>query len=384
YSRVAIVKNDKPEVIANAQGAHSTPSVVAFNENETLVGEVAYNFGTKNPTNTVFDAKRFLGRNQDDEVLSSEGKRWRFNVMYKEQKPVFQVPYNGSPTNFTPEQICGQIFANLKSTAEAYMHTNIRNAVLCCPAHFTSQQREELIHSACDANLSVLLVISKPIATAIAYDLDKNDSGQQTILIFSMGARSCEVVVLDVNTGCFQERSVKVDHSLGGDAIDDILVDWFVDQFKRKHKLDPSESHRSLFKIRSGCENAKRQLSQTASTRVEVESAHEGLDFSQNLSRAKFEEMVSVISAVVQLLRSVYSAGSINKVLMAGGCSRIPKVQSIVQQSLPDVEVCLNILPDEAGVLGTAIQGSTLVGSSWSTAEANSSNIEISALPRVC
>jgi len=324
---------------------------VGFLDGELLVGDVAWNNAPKNPTNTVVDCKRMFGRKVDD--LAAEKKRWKFALATKDGKAAVQVNHKGQDTVMSAEQIGGHIIANLKQTAESYVHAGVKNAVRLrgsqypAPRTIVSPSLVERWPARCRAGddctgafrrctarctrrgsracwnyvsaprpsqrgvparradgpscaaCRVLRVISEPVAAAIAYDLDQPDpvAPACTFAVFNIGSRSCEVVVMGVSGGVFTHLGSAVDHSFGGDCIDDALLKWAAEQFKKKHKMDPSESARSMARLRVGCERAKKQLTLVASTKVEVESAHEGIDFSAALSRAKFDELTAAVTA---------------------------------------------------------------------------------------
>ncbi|KAJ1493958.1 heat shock protein 70 family [Baffinella frigidus] len=387
-SSVAVVRGGKPEAVANAQGTHSTPSVVGFLDGELLVGDVACNNAPKNPTNTVVDCKRMFGRKAED--LAADAKRWKCALTQKDGKIAVQVVHKGQNTAFTAEQIGGHIISNLKQTAESYVHAGVKNAVLTAPAYFDDSQRAALVEAAGHAGITVLRVISEPVAAAIAYDLDQPNplNPFSTFAVFNIGSRSCEVVVLDVKGGIFSERGAAVDHSFGGDCIDDVLLKWCAEQFKKKHKMDPSETSRSMARLRVGCERAKKQLTLISSTKIEVESAHEGIDFSVSISRAKFDELTSSVTAkatsVVEaaLANAKVTAADLAQMLLVGASSRIPRVQALLQAALPGVELQTAIAPEEAAVMGAALQAEALIGHRVTPSAACQISAQVPSTPR--
>jgi len=293
-SRVAVQRNDNIEVIANPDGNHSTPSVISFNDAEILVGDVALASAATNPTNTVVECKRMLGATAAE--LDSDIKRWKFAVgTSKEGKSAAKVQYKNASTTFTGEQLCGHIIANLKASAEAYVHDNVKFCVLTAPAFFTDKQRAALADAASSVGLLVLRVISDPVAAAIAYGLDKEDQEDATVAVFSMGARTCEVAVLQTRGGLLNQIGAASDHSIGGDVVMEIITNWCMDEFKKKHKMDPRESKKSVERFKKACDLAKKQLSQAPQVRIEVESAHEGVDFSVMLSALKMNDLISPV-----------------------------------------------------------------------------------------
>ena len=265
-SRVACCRNDNIEVIANPDGNHATPSVVAFNELEILVGDVALAAQATNPASTVVECKRMLGVTAGE--LDADAGRWKFAVgSSKDGKAAAMVRYKNAETVFTGEQLCSHIITNLKATAEAYVHSSVKFCVLSAPAFFSDKQREALAEAAASAGFKVLRVISDPIAAAIAYGLDKEQHGDTTIAVVSMGARTCELAVLKSRGGILHQVGAASDHSIGGDEVHEIITNWAMDEFKKKHKMDPRESKKSVDRFRKACESAKRQLSQTAQVR---------------------------------------------------------------------------------------------------------------------
>ena len=288
---MAVQRNSIVEVIANPDGNHATPSVVAFNEHEILVGDVALASLARNPTNTVVECKRMLGVAAGD--LSEEAKRWKFEVgSSKDGKAAARVNYKNQDTVLTGEEICRQVIMNLKETAEAYVHENVKSCVLTAPAFFSDRQRAALVDAATSAGLQVLRVISDPMAAAIAYGLDSEQARDERIAVFSMGARQSEFAVLQSHGGVLHQIGTASDHSIGGDEVHELIMNWAMDEFKKKHKMDPRESKRSVDRFCKASEAAKRQLSQTAQVRLEVENAHEGVDFVVMLSAQKMNDLM--------------------------------------------------------------------------------------------
>lgn len=385
-SRVAVQRNENIEVIANPDGNHATPSVVSFNESEILVGDVALASAATNPTNTVVECKRMLGVSAAD--LEGDAKRWKFTVgTSKDGKSAAQVQYKNTNTTFTGEQLCGQIIANLKATAEAYVHDGVKFCVLTAPAYFTDKQRAALADAASSAGLQVVRIISDPVAAAIAYGLDKEQEEDATVAVFSMGARSCEVAVLQTRGGILHQLGFASDHSVGGDEVHEIIMNWAMDEFKKKHKMDPRESKKSVERFKKACDVAKKQLSQAPQVRIEVESAHEGVDFSVMLSALKMNDLISpVIKGITKLIDSALGQAGVapdamRKVVLVGGGCRIPKVQAVVKTSFPGAELCSSLNSDEVVVMGAAAQGAALVGCRMALHEALKKSVQLPVTP---
>jgi len=386
-SRVAVKRNENIEVIANPDGNHATPSVVAFNDAEILVGDVALASAATNATNTVVESKRMLGVTAAE--LGDDTQRWKFDVgTGKDGKAAARVQYKRADATFTGEQLCGQIIANLKATAEAYVHDGVKFCVLTAPAFFSEKQRAALANAASSAGLQVLRIITDPVAAAIAYGLDTEQHADATIAVISMGARTCEVAVLQSRGGILHQIGAASDHSIGGDEVHEIIMKWAMDEFKKKHKMDPRESKKSVDRFQKASEVAKRQLSQAPQVRLEVESAHEGIDFFVMLSALKMNDLIApVLQGISRLIASALSqagvaAENMDKVVLVGGGCRIPKVQAIVQKAFVNAELCSSLNADEVVVMGAAEQAATLVGCKILLADATKAVVDVPVTPR--
>jgi len=290
YSCVGIWQNERAEIIANDQGNRTTPSWVAFTDSERLIGDAAKNQAAMNPENTVFDAKRLIGRKMDDPGVLDDMKHFPFTVKGKEgNKPHIYVQFKGEEKSFSPEEISSMILTKMKETAEAYLGKDVKHAVVTVPAYFNDSQRQATKDAGLIAGLNVLRIINEPTAAAIAYGLEKKGAGEQNILIFDLGGGTFDVSILTIDDGIFEVKATAGDTHLGGEDFDNRLVSYVLQEFKRKHKKDPSDNARALRRIRTACERAKRTLSSAAQTTIEVDSAFEGIDFYTNITRAKFE-----------------------------------------------------------------------------------------------
>jgi heat shock 70kDa protein 1/2/6/8 len=373
YSAVGVFQNGKVEIIANDQGNRTTPSHVAFTDTERLIGDAAKNQIAMNPTNTIFDAKRAIGRSFNNEDLQSDMKHWSFTVVNENNKPKFEVEFKGEKKRFTPEEISSMILVKMKETAEAYLGQKVTDAVVTVPAYFNDSQRQATKDAGAIAGLNVLRIINEPTAAAIAYGLDKINDKEHNILIFDLGGGTFDVSVLTIDQGVFEVKSTAGDTHLGGEDFDNRLVDHFVAEFKRKNRdKDLTTSSRALRRLRTACERAKRTLSSSTEASVEIDSLYEGIDFYTKITRARFEELCAdlfrgTLTPVENALRDAkMSKGDINEVILVGGSTRIPKVQKLLQDFFNGKELNKSINPDEAVAYGAAVQAAILSGAAQS------------------
>ncbi|AQK94249.1 putative mediator of RNA polymerase II transcription subunit 37c [Zea mays] len=344
YSCVGVWQHDRVEIIANDQGNRTTPSYVAFTDTERLIGDAAKNQVAMNPTNTVFDAKRLIGRRFSDPSVQSDMKLWPFKVVAGPgDKPMIVVSYKGEDKQFSAEEISSMVLTKMKEIAEAYLGSTIKNAVVTVPAYFNDSQRQATKDAGVISGLNVMRIINEPTAAAIAYGLDKKatSSGEKNVLIFDLGGGTFDVSLLTIEEGIFEVKATAGDTHLGGEDFDNRMVNHFVQEFKRKHKKDISGNPRALRRLRTACERAKRTLSSTAQTTIEIDSLYEGIDFYTTITRARFEELN------MDLFRK---------------CMRIPKVQQLLQDFFNGKELCKSINPDEAVAYGAAVQAAILSG----------------------
>ena len=370
YSCVGVWQNERVEIIANDQGNRTTPSYVAFTESERLIGDAAKNQVSMNPENTVFDAKRLIGRKIDDSSIQNDMKHWSFKVVGKDGgKPHIQVNFKGEEKTFSPEEISAMVLIKMKETAESYLGDVVKDAVITVPAYFNDGQRQATKDAGAIAGLNVLRIINEPTAAAIAYGLDKKGQGESNILIFDLGGGTFDVSLLTIDDGIFEVKATAGDTHLGGEDFDNRLVSWCVQEFKRKTKKDPTGNNRALRRLRTACERAKRTLSASTETTIEVDSLFDGSDFMTKITRAKFEELCidlfrSTIDPVDRVLRdSKMSKSSINEIVLVGGSTRIPKVCSLLMEYFNGKELNRSINPDEAVAYGAAVQAAILTGS---------------------
>lgn len=369
YSCVGVFKNDQVEIIANDQGNRTTPSYVAFTDSERLVGDAAKNQVAMNPTNTVFDAKRMIGRKYDDPDLQSDMKHWPFKVTVKDGKPVIHVEYQGQQKSFFPEEISAMVLSKMKETAEAYLGEKVTNAVITVPAYFNDSQRQATKDAGEIAGLNVLRIINEPTAAAIAYGMDrKNETGEKIVLIFDLGGGTFDVTLLSIDGGVFEVKATAGDTHLGGEDFDNRLVDYFATEFKTRCGKDCRVNARATRRLRTACERVKRTLSSSTTANIEIDALYEGFDFFSKLTRARFEEMCrDQFEKCLEPVKKVLADASmkpqdVNDVVLVGGSTRIPKVQQIVTQFFGGKELNRSINPDEAVAYGAAVQAHILSG----------------------
>ena len=368
YSCVGYWKDNRCEIIANDQGNRTTPSFVAFTPDERLIGDSAKNQSSSNPTNSVYDAKRLIGRDFNDSVVQGELKLFPFNVTNKDNKIHIEVEYKGERKQFKPEEISSMVLVKMKEIAEAYLGEEVTDAVVTVPAYFNDSQRNSTKDACLIAGLNPLRIINEPTAAAIAYGLDKSDKGEQNVLIFDMGGGTFDCSLLTIEDGIFEVKATNGDTHLGGEDYDNILVQHFAQEFKRKYKLDLLESKKSVRRLKTACERAKRTLSSGNTASIELDSLYEGVDFFSNITRARFESLCmhlfqKAMDPVQKVLRdSKISKNNVHEVVLVGGSTRIPKVQELLSDFFGGKELCKSINPDEAVAYGAAVQAAILGG----------------------
>jgi heat shock protein 1/8 len=369
YSAVGVFQNGKVEIIANTQGNRTTPSYVAFNDSERIIGDAAKAQATLNAENTIFDAKRLIGRKIDDPSLVQDLKHWPFKVSGdSSKKPIIEVTYKGEPKKLQPEEVSSMILTYMKEIAESYLGEPVKSAVITVPAYFNDSQRQATKDAGVIAGLDVLRIINEPTAAALAYGLEKKSKTEQNILIFDLGGGTFDVSLLEIDDGFFEVKATAGDTHLGGEDFDSRMVGHFIEEFKRKHKKDISTNKRALKRLRTACERAKRTLSSSANANIEIDSLYEGIDFYTQISRAKFESLCEdlfrgCLDPVERVLRDAkIDKSKVDEVVLVGGSTRIPKVQKMLSDFFNGKELNKSINPDEAVAYGAAIQASILNG----------------------
>ncbi|KAI0509849.1 hypothetical protein KFK09_010446 [Dendrobium nobile] len=371
YSCVGVWQHDRVEIIANDQGNRTTPSYVAFTDTERLIGDAAKNQAAMNPINTVFDAKRLIGRRFSDPSVQNDSTLWPFKVIPGAgEKPMIVVKYKGEEKQFTAEEISSMVLTKMKEIAEAFLGKTVKNAVVTVPAYFNDSQRQATKDAGVIAGLNVMRIINEPTAAAIAYGLDKktNSSSEKNVLIFDLGGGTFDVSILTIEDGIFEVKATSGDTHLGGEDFDNRMVNHFMQEFKRKHKKDISNNPRALRRLRTACERAKRTLSSSAQTTIEIDSLFEGIDFYSSITRARFEELnIDLFRKCMEPVEKCMKDAKMDKrtiddVVLVGGSTRIPKVQQLLQDFFNGKELCKSINPDEAVAYGAAVQAAILSG----------------------
>ena len=367
YSCVSVFRNGTCEIIANSDGERTTPSWVAFNSGEKLVGQSAKSQAAMNTTNTIYDAKRLLGRKFSDPVLQQDLKHYAFGVSGdKDDKPIITLE---DGTVYYPEQISAMILSDMKKTAEDYLGYSVSKAVVTVPAYFNDSQRQSTKDACRISGLEPLRIINEPTAAAIAYGLDKNITDKEhNVLIFDLGGGTFDVSLLTIDDGMFEVKSTAGDTHLGGEDFDLRMLTHFVEEFKRKEKVDIRSNQRSMRRLRTSCEKAKRTLSSSTSAKIEIDALFDGKDFYSSITRARFEELCgdlfrNCLDPVEKVLRDAkMDKKDIHDIVMVGGSTRIPKVQKLVSDFFNGKDLCKSINQDEAVAYGAGVQAAILSG----------------------
>eukprot|EP00977_Amphora_coffeiformis_P004573 scaffold987_cov183-Amphora_coffeaeformis.AAC.1 len=368
YSCVGVWQNDRVEIIANDQGNRTTPSYVAFTDTERLIGDAAKSQAAMNATNTVFDAKRLIGRKFSDPSVQSDMKHWPFKVKSGPGgAPIIEVEYKGETKEFKAEEISSMVLSKMKEIAEAYLAKEVKNAVVTVPAYFNDSQRQATKDAGAISGLNVLRIINEPTAAAIAYGLDQKGD-EKNVLIFDLGGGTFDVSLLTIEEGIFEVKATAGDTHLGGEDFDNRMVDYFLQEFKRRHRKDMSENQRALRRLRTACERAKRTLSSSTQAHIEIDSLFEGIDFNSTITRARFEDLCmdyfkKCMDPCEKVLRdSKIAKNQVHEVVLVGGSTRIPKIQSLLSEFFNGKEPCKSINPDEAVAYGATVQAAILSG----------------------
>jgi len=369
YSCVAVWKDNQVDIIANDQGIRTTPSYVAFTETERLIGQSAKNQAGNNPENTVFDAKRLIGRKFTESGTQSDIKHFPFKVKADSQdNPVITVNYKGEDKDFKPEEISAMVLTKMKETAEEYLGHKVTDAVITVPAYFNDAQRQSTKDAGAIAGLNVLRIINEPTAAAIAYGLDKTGDTEKNILIADVGGGTTDFSLLSIDEGIFEVKATSGNNHLGGEDFDTRLVQHFAQEFKRKHKKDITENKRAMRRLKTTCENVKKNLSSSTQASVEIDSLFEGIDFSASITRARFEELCSdifreIFEPIDKVLKdSGISKSKVDEIVLVGGSTRIPKVQNYISDFFNGKSLNKSVNPDEAVAYGAAVQAAILTG----------------------
>ncbi|EEA28230.1 ATPase with role in protein import into the ER [Talaromyces marneffei ATCC 18224] len=367
YSCVGVMQNGKVEILVNDQGNRITPSYVAFTDDERLIGDAAKNQYAANPERTIFDIKRLIGRKYDDKDVQKDIKNFPFKVANQGGKPVVKVDVNKSSKTFTPEEVSAMVLTKMREIAEGYLGKTVTHAVVTVPAYFNDAQRQATKDAGTIAGLNVLRVVNEPTAAAIAYGLDKTGDERQ-IIVYDLGGGTFDVSLLSIDNGVFEVLATAGDTHLGGEDFDHRVMDYFVKLYNKKNDVDVSKDLKAMGKLKREVEKAKRTLSSQMSTRIEIEAFHDGKDFSETLTRAKFEELnmdlfKRTLKPVEQVLKDAkVKKADISDIVLVGGSTRIPKVQALLEEFFNGKKASKGINPDEAVAFGAAVQGGVLSG----------------------
>ena len=369
YSCVGVFQNGNVEIIANDQGNRTTPSYVSFTEDERLIGDAAKNASNQNPLNTVYEIKRMIGREFSDPILQKDLKHLSYTVVDQKNRPHVELVVNGETKRFSPEEISAMILTKMKQIAESYLGQKVTDCVITTPAYFNDAQRQSTKDAGLIAGMNVLRVINEPTAASIAYGLDKKDGKARNVLIFDCGGGTHDVSLLTIEDGVFEVKATGGDTHLGGSDLDQRIVAYLIQEFQNKHKVVIEDNKRILRRLATAAEKAKRALSTSTTTTIEVDSLFNGIDLQMTLTRAKFENLCMDIfqrtmAPVEQVLTdSKLSKSQVDEIVLVGGSTRIPKIRELLTKFFNEKELCHHINPDEAVAYGAAVQAALLSGS---------------------
>ena len=367
-SCVGVWQNGKVEIIANECGNRITPSFVSFTADERLIGDAAKSAIASNPSNTVFDAKRLIGKNFNDAQVQDSLKHLSYKVINKNNKPTIEVEFRNETKEFSAEEIGSMVLTKMKEIAEAFLGEEVKDAVITVPAYFNDSQRQATKDAGAIAGLNVLRIINEPTAAAIAYGLDKKAKGERNILIADIGGGTTDFSILTIEDSVFEVKATAGDTFLGGSDFDNKLLDYFTEEFKRKHKKDLTENKRAVRRLRTACESAKRTLSSASVANIEIDSLFDGVDFSSTITRAKFENLCDDLCKKTMvfldqvIVDSKISKDRIHEIVLVGGTTRIPRIQQLLSEYFNGKELCKSINPDECVAYGAAVQAALLTG----------------------
>jgi len=376
YSCVGVWQNDKVEIVANDQGNNTTPSYVAFTEHERMIGDAAKNQTARNPMNTVFDAKRLIGRKITDKTVQDDMKLWPFKVVSGPcDKPLISVKSMGEEKKFQAEEISSMVLVKMKEIAETYLGKKVKDAVVTVPAYFNDSQRQATKDAGTIAGLNVKRIINEPTAAAIAYGLDKKDKGERNVLIFDLGGGTFDVSLLTIDDGIFEVKATNGHTHLGGEDFDNVLVDYCIAEYKKQTGIDIKNNARAMRRLRTQCEKTKRILSSAHQSEIFCDTLAEGEDFSCSITRAKFEELClplfrKCMPPVEQALKDAgLGKSQIHDIVLVGGSTRVPKIQNMLSDYFNGKQLNHSINPDEAVAYGAAVQAAILSDKNAATSE---------------
>ena len=368
YSCVGVWQNGKVDIVPNDMGERTTPSYVAFTDTERLVGDAAKNQITRNPTNTVFDAKRLIGRKYEDREVQGDMKLWPFKVVKdpKSDRPQVCIKYQKQEKKFFAEEISAMVLQKLKQTANDFLGKEVKDAIITVPAYFNDSQRQATKDAGTISGLNVLRIINEPTAAAIAYGLDKKYKTERNVLIFDLGGGTFDVSLLTLEDGLFEVKATNGNTHLGGEDFDNRLVEYCAGEFRRKTGVDIKSNPKALRRVRASCEKAKRALSAATQATVDIDALMDGEDLNVVITRSKFEDLcMDLFKKCMPPLENVIkdakmSKSQVHDVVLVGGSTRIPKIQQMVQEFFNGKEPNKSINPDEAVAYGAAVQAAVL------------------------
>ena len=364
YSCVGVYNNNKVEIIPNEMGMNTTPSVVSFEGKERLIGQAAKDKITQNYKNTIYDAKRLIGRRYTDKTVKEDMKKWPFKIEKDENsdRPVIVVEYLNEIKKFFPEEISSMVLGKMKKIAEDYLSTSITDAIITVPAYFNDSQRQSTKDAGRIAGLNVMRIINEPTAAAIAYGLDNKSDNEKTVLVFDLGGGTFDVSILVLNEETFEVKSTSGNTHLGGEDFDNRLMQFCIEKFKEETDVNIELNQKALRRLKQYCENAKRALSSAIETTIEIENLAKNEDLNVTITRIEFEEKCKDLfekcfESIKQAMEEAgLSKNEIDDIVLVGGSSRIPKIQEMIKQFFNGKELCKSINPDEAVAYGAAYQ----------------------------
>ncbi|GLJ47059.1 hypothetical protein SUGI_0993580 [Cryptomeria japonica] len=359
-------QHNMAEIIVNEQGNRTTPSMVAFTQSQRLIGDAAKNQIATNPLNTVFDAKRLIGRRFSDSCVQQDIKLWPFVIEEVDDKPLIKVTYKGETKLFAPEEISSMLLMKMQTISERYLKCEVKNAVITVPAYFNDAQKRATKDAGKIAGLNVMRIINEPTAAAITYGFHDVFTGERSVLVFDLGGGTFDVSVLSVQKGFIAVKAVRGDMHLGGQDFDNRMLNFCIQKFNTKYKLDMRMSAKALRRLRSECERAKRNLSSEVETVIDIDGLYQGHDFFLKVSRAKFEELnVDLFQKCIEIVRECLQDAQmtndqIDDIVLVGGSSRVTKLQELLRQDFGQKKLCNKVNPDEAVAYGAAVQAAAL------------------------
>ena len=370
YSCVGVVRRNKVEILPNDVGNFTTPSIVGFTETKRCIGEAAKHLSMKYYKNTIYDSKRLIGKKFDDPEIQKDIKFWPFKIekdIKYNDRPLIVIEYKNKIEKFYPEDISAMILSKLKEIAENFLGMKVKDAVITVPAYFNQSQRIATKDAGRIAGLNVLQILNEPSAAAIAYGLNNRSETKRNILVFDFGGGTCDASILTINDSIFEVKGTYGDNHLGGQDIDNILIEYCIEQFKGQTGIDISNNQKAIRRLKIYCENAKTHLSSFLETSIELDSLANGEDFYITIARPLFDKLCEKIfnRCMIIIKQSLINArmnkDEIDDIIVTGGSSRIPKILEMIKDYFNGKYLYKNIHPDETVAYGAAIYASELI-----------------------